>query len=91
MYNIETTGQAARSSLAVASSKVQRRSRPPLHFARQLPRIIWFWVRRFREFVELHSRLTAQFSSYPLPLPELPPKKLLSSTDPALLQQRRIV
>ena len=37
MYNIETTGQAAGSSLAVPSSKVQRRSRHPPAFRAATP------------------------------------------------------
>jgi hypothetical protein len=44
---------------------------------------------RFREFVALRKELLDEFSEYPLPLPQLPPKTLLASTDPELLQQRR--
>jgi hypothetical protein len=44
---------------------------------------------RFREFVALRKELLDEFSEYPVPLPQLPPKTLLASTDPELLQQRR--
>lgn len=47
--------------------------------------------RRFREFVALRRDLLHEFPEYPLPLPELPPKTLLASTDAALLQQRRVM
>jgi hypothetical protein len=46
---------------------------------------------RFREFVELRRQLLAEYSEYPLPLPSMPPKTMLASTDPVLLQQRRVV
>ncbi len=46
---------------------------------------------RFREFVDVRQQLLAHFSGYPLPLPELPPKTLLATTDSELLKQRRVV
>ena len=46
---------------------------------------------RFREFVELRRQLLVEYSDYPLPLPEVPAKTMLASTDPVLLQQRRVV
>lgn len=46
---------------------------------------------RFKEFTELRRQLLEHFSDYPLPLPDLPPKTILASTDPRLLQQRRVM
>jgi hypothetical protein len=52
---------------------------------------LWFIFCRFREFVELRRQLLAEYSEYPLPLPSMPPKTMLASTDPVLLQQRRVL
>jgi hypothetical protein len=88
-YTIESSS-TARDSPTGTVSKVQRRL---VVASLLIPTFISALneIYRFREFVDLRQQLIAAFPEYPLPLPQLPPKSVLPSTDATLLQQRRIV